>query len=228
MPLFLLGVYGAHGLTLTMIIDHTSETYQRAWRKAGAGRFNGAYYYSKEIVENIIPHIKTDRNWVTINTGEGCSHAIVFIHNNDHPEYYDWLTQYRDLVLVCGVPTTCEKVAHLGTPIYLPLSIDLEEVKAYKRRKTKEVAFAGRASKKTFSLPKGVDVLEDMPRSMLLSKMAEYRYIYAVGRTAIEAKALGCKILPYDSRYPDVRLWTGLDNSDAVKILQAKLDEIDG
>ena len=88
-----------------MIIDHTHPNYLRKWRNAGLNQFNGAYYYSKEIVENIIPNVETDRNWITVNVkGVGLNHAIVFIHNNLHPENYEWLKfyGYKDLVLVCG------------------------------------------------------------------------------------------------------------------------------
>lgn len=211
-----------------MIIDHTHLFYRRKWCLAGAARFNGAYYYSKEIVENIIPKIKTDRNWVTINIpGAGLDHSIVFIHNNIRPDYYDWLSKYEDLILVCGVPETCDKVAHLGTPIYIPLSIDVEFVESFKTEKTKYTAYAGRANKKKGNIPEGVDLLEDLERSQLLAKMAEYEKIYAVGRTAIEAKALGCEVLPYDPRYPDPELWEVVDNKDVVELLQEKIDEID-
>ena len=47
-----------------------------------SNKFNGAYYYSKEIVENIIPHVRTNYNWVTININKSLPHSIVFIHNN--------------------------------------------------------------------------------------------------------------------------------------------------
>ena len=73
-----------------------------------------------------------------------------------------------------------------------------------------------------------VDHLEDMNRSKLLEAMAEYKRVYAVGRCAIEAKCLGCEILPFDPRYPDPDLWQVLDNRDAAKLLQKELDKIDG
>lgn len=67
-----------------MIIDHTHIEYIQKWQGMNqASKYNGAYYYSCEIVENIIPAVKTDRNWITVNVkGVGCDHAIVFIHNN--------------------------------------------------------------------------------------------------------------------------------------------------
>mgnify|MGYP003308040885 CR=1 FL=1 len=36
-----------------MIIDHNHLFYRRRWALAGDARYNGAYYYSQEIVNNI-------------------------------------------------------------------------------------------------------------------------------------------------------------------------------
>ena len=100
---------------MTVIIDHNNAVYQAKRDSIGDGRYNGAYYYSEEIVSKIIPNVDTDRNWVTVNVpGVGADHAIVFIHNNKKPQNYEWLSQYKDLILVCGVPQTVPKVEHLG------------------------------------------------------------------------------------------------------------------
>ena len=213
----------------TIIIDHTHPQYIAKWRSMTGGRYNGAYYYSLEIVNNIIPNVRTSRNWVTLNIpGRAVNHAIVFIHNNMHPQNYGWLGNYKDLVLVCGVPETCDKVKHLGKAIYLPLSIDVAEVQKYKRAKDKEVCFAGRpAKRRAADLPPGIDILEGLPRDEMLAELARYNQVYAVGRTAIEARALGCEVLPYDPRYPDVSRWQVVDNLEAAALLQAQLDEID-
>jgi hypothetical protein len=221
-----------------MVIDHGHPCYRARWQNAGHNRFNGAFYYSKEIVRNIIPNVETDRNWITVNIPQnnhipqfyslGSDHSIVFIHNNLHPENYEWLSMYDDLVLVCGLHETCDKVSHLGKAIFLPLSIDVEDVQRHIRPKTKEVAFVGRKVKrKGIDFPPDVNIIEGLPREQLLETMAEYKKIYAVGRTAIEAKALGCEVLPYDERFPDASIWRVLDNKDAAKILQEKLNEID-
>ena len=212
-----------------MIIDHNDPAYlEKFFGASKANRFNGAYYYSVELVENIIPLIKTDRHWVTINAKKAFDHSIVFIHNNLHPQNYNYLTAYKDLVLVCGVPETCNNVAHLGKTIYLPLSVDVEYVKQFKREKTKDCAFAGRPKKYEWGqLPPHCDILTGLPREILLPKMAEYEKICAVGRTAIEARILGCEIIPYDPRFPNPSIWKILDNKEAAKMLQEMLDEID-
>lgn len=212
-----------------MIFDHDHYKYREKWNMSGYNKYNGAFYYSKEIVKNIIPRVKTDRNWITINIqGIGCDHSIVFIHNNLHPEHYDWLQRYNDLILVCGIPETCAKVAHLGNAIYLPLSIDVENVQSYIRPKTKGAAFVGRpAKRKGLILPDDIDYIEGLPRTRLLKAMAEYKDVYAVGRTAIEALALGCNVKAYDPRFPDPQRWKVLDNKDAAKILQEQIDAID-
>lgn len=213
---------------IAMIISHEHKAYLSKWNKLGAGRWNGAYYYSKEIVENIIPNIKTDRNWITVNlNGIGVEHSIVFIHNNKNPQNYEWLKQYKDLVLVCGVPDTVEKVKHLGKAIYLPLSIDTEYVKQFKKdKKKKGTAYFGRRSKAT-NLPEGTQIISGLPREELLKRMNDFENIYAVGRCALEGSCLGANILPYSEEYPNPKLWKVLDNSDAVKILQKELDKID-
>jgi hypothetical protein len=213
------------------IISHEHPAYIRKWQAAGKNKYTGAYYYSKEIVENIIPRLRTDRNFITVNIeGVGCDHAVVFIHNNKHPEKYEWLRKYDDLILVCGIPETVEKVAHLGRAIYLPLSVDVEHVKQFAvKEKTKEAAFVGRPAKRRgITLPEGVDIIENLPRDEMLAEMAKYKEIYAVGRCAIEAKILKCRLKAYDPRFPKVSRWKPLDNAKAAEMLQEELDRIDG
>lgn len=218
-----------------MIIDHDHPLYRSKWKhQAQANMYNGAFYYSKEIVQNIIPNVQTDRNWVTVRVDDLCAdHSIVFIHNNLHPERYEFLKNYNDLLLVCGVPSTCDKVKHLGTPIYLPLSIDMEYVQQFKVPYDMKhgTCYVGRPVKRRYTnvvLPSSVDILEGIKRQNLLPLMASYEYVYAVGRTAIEAKALGCKLKVYDPRFPDTELWQPLDNRDAAVLLQKELNKIDG
>ena len=211
-----------------MILDHTDPWYQRRLKKLGFEKYNGAYFYSKEIVEKMIPLVDTDRDWVTVDLQRSVpDHSIVFIHNNKQPYRYRYLSASSDLVLVCGIPQTAERMQRYGTAIYLPLSVDVEYVEKFSTGKTKDTAFAGRLSK-VENLPKGTDILGGLPRESLLKEMAKYRNIYAVGRTAIEARVLGCNILPYDRRFPNPSIWKVLDTKDAAKILQEKLRDIDG
>ena len=190
---------------------------------------NGALLYSKEIVKYFIPNIKTTRNWVTIRVVPyAYDHSIVFIHNNLNPSYYDYLKNYKDLVLVCGIPETCEKVKHLGKTIYLPLSVPVKEIEKYKTKKTKHTCYAGRKGKyASCNVDLSTPHLQDMEHEELLKEMAKYKNVYAVGRTAIEAKILGCKILPYDPRFKDPSIWKVVDTMEAVALLQKELDEID-
>lgn len=218
-----------------MIIDHTHPLYATKYKTLGENKYNGAYYYSKEIVKNIIPNVKTDRNWITIRLPEmqdHPDHSIIFIHNNRNPNYYEYLKEYKDCILVCGLPSTAENLRFFGKTIYLPLSVDVESVKKYRvKKKTKEIAYAGRAIKLNYMnnrVPKDTPVLSNLPQSQLLREMAKYKKIYASGRTAIQAKILECEVLPHETNFPNTRFWKVIDNRDAAKMLQEMLDEIDG
>lgn len=213
-----------------MIIDHTHPLYvKKRNSQSGGNKYNGAYYYSKEIVKNIIPNVKTDRNWVTVRLPEVTvpSHSIVFIHNNRNPNYYSYLKQYDDLVLVCSTVHTYENMKFFGNSVYLPLSVDVNSVLKYKKNtKHSTVCYAGRETKINNHVPKGIPILSNMPQSKLLRELSDYMYVYAVGRTAIQGKILGCKILPYDNMYPDVNVWDVVDNREAAQMLQNILNEI--
>ena len=219
-----------------MILDHTEPNYVKKRNSLVEGnKFNGAYYYSREIVKNIIPHVKTDRNWVTVRLDDIPipEHSIVFIHNNRNPNYYEFLREYKDLILVCGLERTVENMQYFGKAIYLPLSIDVSYVKRFRvEEKTKEMAFAGRLIKisKMYHapVPKECDILTNMSQHRLLQAMANYKKVYCTGRTALQAKVLGCKIGVHDPNFPDPRIWKVIDNRDAAKMLQNMLNEIDG
>lgn len=220
-------------MSAMQLITHSHPGYL-AMLESGASRHNGAYYYSREIAGIMMHMVETDRPWVTIHVPGRCfDRAIFFVHNNAHPEIYGWLDRYEDLVLVCGVEETCEKVSNLGTAIYLPLSVDTGYVSSFARPKCRDACYVGRRGKRVgevgkVSLPEGVDLLEDMPRTQLLERLATYRRAYAVGRCAIEARVLGCEVLPYDPRYPDPSVWEVHDTRWAAGELQRKLDEIGG
>lgn len=215
-----------------MIVGIHHPAYREKRAKMGFCRFNGAYYYAKEIEENIIPHVETDRNWVLLNLKGHCyDHSIVFAHQNILTNVYEWLKDYKDLVIVVGVKSSINKLKKYGKVIYLPLSINVKELDIYKKliKKDRDVAYAGRKAKLGYegvNIPK-CDHITDVNRDQMLTQMARYHNIYAVGRTAIEAKALGCNVLPYDPRYPDPSIWQVVDNSEAADILNKKLKEID-
>lgn len=217
-----------------MIISHNSPEYIAMWNNTSReGRHNGAYYYSREIVNNIIPFVDTDYNWVTINCAKCTNHSIVFIHNNIDLSVYNFLGRYKDLILVVGIESTAEKAKRLSNKvIYLPLSVDVDEVKSYDMgEKLYDLAYVGRPDKRTYKTVKfneNCDFLMGIERKDLLRRMSKYKRVYAVGRCAIEAKILGCEVLPYDSRYPDPSVWKVLDNKEAAKILQKELDKIGG
>lgn len=214
-----------------MIIDHNHPGYRKRREKQGFGKYNGAYYYSKDIVKYIIPNVKTDRNWVTVRMEDvGVPpHSIVFIHNNRNPNLYEYLKGYHDVVLVCSMQHTYDNMKFFSDKvILLPLSVDIKSVEKYKvKNKTKEMAFAGRRLKVNNRIPDNCDILTDMPQTQLIKEMAKYKTIYAVGRTAIQAKILGAKIGVYDEMYPDPRIWKPLDCLDAVKILQREINKLD-
>lgn len=211
-----------------MILSHESPIYQAQRNKLEASFHNGAYYYSCDIVKNIIPNVKTDRNWITIMVDQqAADHSIYFLHNNLYTYKYNFLKNYEDVIVVAGTPETAKRCRNVGVCcIYLPLSIDVEHVEKFKvKRKTRDTCYAGRAFKiYSENVPSNVDKLCNLEHDELLKQMAKYKRVYAVGRTAIEAKVLGCEVLPYDPRFPDPSVWEILDNKDAAKLLQEGLD----
>lgn len=214
-----------------MIISHESPIYQAQRAKLSSSFHTGAYYYSLDIVKNIIPNVKTDRNWITIMIEKQClDHSIYFLHNNLYTYKYNFIKNYKDVIVVAGTPETARRCRNIARGcIYLPLSIDVHYVKQFKaKRKTKDVCYAGREHKIYSNLvPEGTDMLCGLEHDELLKQMGKYRKVYAVGRTAIEAKVLGCEVLPYDPRFPNPEVWQILDNKDAAKILQKELDKYD-
>lgn len=223
---------------MSIIIDTSNRKYidyKKIFFANGRGAHNGAYYYSKEIVKNIIPNVHTDRPWDTLGMKAIGSkdHAIVFIHSNIEPaKNYAWLKKYDDLVLVVSSEHAYNWAKDTGyKTIFLPLSVDVEYVKQFKSKKVKDACYAGNKwkFKKTDLekyIPDGVDFPpDDIEREDLLKFIAPYKKVYAVGRCAIEAKILGAKVLKCDHRY-DPADFEVLDNKEAAKILQKELNNI--
>lgn len=211
-----------------MIFSHESPIYRDSIRTRNKN--HGAYFYSEEIVKYFIPTIKTTRNWVTIGYNGQCfDHSIVFAHSNLYPHVYDYLKPFNDLLLVCSWLQQLEAVSKYGDTVFLPMSVDVEYVKQFRRKKDRDICFAGRMEKCTTALKHtpGLDFISEIDRVPFLTELARYRRVYAIDRVAIEAKVLGCEVLPYDKRFPDPDFWEVIDSREAAKMLQEILDEVD-
>lgn len=215
---------------MNKIISHLSPEYI----KLNIPHNNGAYYYSLELYDNVVPKIKTNRNWVLINAEKQCyNHSIVIIHNNANPERYTWLSPFKDLILVCSQPKTIRKLIEMFPRthiVYIPLSIDTKYVKQFKvKRKSRNYAYYGRKEK----CPQ--DILEDdnidkifgNDRDECLKLVAKYKNVFAIGRCALEAKCLGCNVLSHAGEYENVDFKL-LDNKEIIPELQRLINEIDG
>ena len=222
-----------------MIIDHTHPEYVKLRKEIGKGKFNGCYYYSKEIIKNIIPNINTTRDWNTVGRDFKGMHdgMIVFLHDNSTPWNYKWLRKYNDLVLICSSQYTADSVKFSGKTILLPMSVDTEYVKKFRvKHKTKDTCFVGnrwvkdniRALPTALKVPGKVDFFSGLSRTKLLREMAKYKRAYAIDRCAIEARVLGCELLELDTRYSVDNIGVVLDNREAAEILQRELNKIDG
>ena len=215
---------------MTKIYSHLSPE----WINLNIPHTNGAYWYSKELLERVVPNIKTDRDWVLINAEHNCTdRAIVFIHNNAHPERYEWLAPFKDLILVCSTVKTLNTMIEMYPKyhsIFIPLSIDVDYVKQFKaKRKTKKVCYYGRLEKcpEKIMEDETIDKYGDGDRDELLKQVAKYKTVYAIGRCALEAKALGCNVITHEGEYEDVE-FVLLDNTEIIPELQRLLNEIDG
>lgn len=211
---------------MNILFSHLSPEYQ----ELKLPLTNGAYWYSKELIESILPKIKTERPFVTINMNGHCAdNAIVFIHNNDHPERYEWLRRYKNLILICSKIETLNTIIELlpeAHTIYVPMSIDTTYVKKFKaKRKTKNKCYFGRTATVPKDLPEDVTILGSMDREKALTEVGKYKTVYACGRCLLEAKCLGCKTVNV-SRYRGSEEL--IDNKKIIPILQKFINEIDG
>ena len=208
------------------------QAYRKAYMKGG---HNGAYYYAKEIEENIIPIVNTDYNWdlLGMRLTWHMEHSLIFIHHCINMDtVYSWLKKYHDVILIVSQQHVFDWAVDQGyMAVLLPLSIDVNYVERFKRKKKFGACYAGNRwpfkRKDEEKIPNGVDFPpNNIAREDLLRFIAPYKQCYAIGRCAIEAKTLGCEILPFYWRYPDPSHWKVLDNEDAAKMLQKALDMI--
>lgn len=222
-----------------MIIDHNHPEYIELRKKTGQGKYNGCYYYSKEIVENIIPRVKTNRDWNVVGRDLEGMHdgMIVFLHDNSTPWHYEWLHKYNDLILICSSKYTRNSVIYSGKTIILPMSIDTEYVKQFRlddSERTKETCFVGnkwvKANMTNPSVLKAagkVDFFSSMPREKLLKEVAKYKRGFAIDRCAQEILCLGLELLPIETRYHCDDVGKVVDNRQAAEMLQNELNKID-
>lgn len=220
-----------------MIISHEHPEYQKIRNKA-QHKNHGCWFYSNEIVDNIIPRVKTWRNWNTVGRdlpGMG-DHFIVFLHDNSTPWNYAWLKKYKDLVLVCSSKYTMDSVKFSGRTVFLPMNIDTEYVKQFiVPEKTKDTCFYGNPwvleNSEGGELLKdedlGIEFITNVPREEALKEVAKFKRCYAIDRCAQECQVLGCELLPLYTRYSCDNFSRVLDNRDAAKILQEELDKLE-
>lgn len=215
-----------------MIISHEHPEYQKIRNKA-QHKNHGCWFYSNEIVDNIIPRVKTWRNWNTVGRdlpGMG-DHFIVFLHDNSTPWNYAWLKKYKDLVLVCSSKYTMDSVKFSGRTVFLPMNIDTEYVKQFiVPEKTKDTCFYGNPwvlENSNTTLVDGTEMISNMPREDALKEVAKYEWCYAIDRCAQEAITLGCRLAHIETRYGCDNYKKVLDNREAAKILQEELDKLE-
>lgn len=216
-----------------IIQDHTTKEYLRARRRLSRGKFNGALFYSKEIVESFIPNIETDYHWQTINHQKAPDHCIVFVHSNNALGRYDYLLKYKDIILVCSTNHSVSQLQKRGHKqvIYVPLSIDTDYLDKFKcEQKNGTVAcgnvWAFTQSMKDFFRLNKIKHYHDIPRVSLLEIIGKSEKVFAIGRTAMEAIYLGAEVIQPEKEYPVEKYDTYFSQSDAIKIMQKELDKL--
>lgn len=185
------------------IVGTKSDRYQ-AWRaKQGMGRNNGAYWYAKEIEEIILPELSHLNLWInTVGAlfflpREIPKGAVIVCHDNINTVRTYMKLFKLGILWICSKQSVADTlIKHGEKAVYIPLSVDTEYVKQFKRqRRTKDTAYVGNAwsFKKKFlqSLPDNIDQLNGMEREDLLRDMAKYKNVIAEGRCLIEAMVLG-------------------------------------
>lgn len=135
------------------------------------------------------------------------------------------------MIWVCSKHSTVKTLEGYGErAVYVPLSIDTEYIKQFKRKKTKDTAYVGnaRAFKREYlnSLPVDVEQLSGMARVKLLKEMAKYKRVIAEGRCLMEAQVLGAKTeVPKYDGHESVYV-EALDNREAIKYWREALKPI--
>lgn len=209
-----------------IVLGVNTEKFINWYSKQGVTRNNGAYWYSKEIEDIILPHI--DRKIFIVTAGaklynafEIIDNAVVVCHDNRSPKNSYGSLFNKNILWICSKHSTVKLMESYGErAAYVPLSINAEYVKTFKTKKTKDTAFVGNSwgFKRSYlnSLPKDITQLSNLERDDMLREMAKYKKVIAEGRCLMEAQVLGCdceapKYKDLESVYVDV-----LDSNDAV------------
>lgn len=93
-----------------MVIDHNNKAYRRKW---GLAKEEPERKYS-ELISKAAAKIKTDRDFFTVNVKQATDRAIVVIHSNND---YDWLKEYKGLILICKDDDTAERYRGFGETV---------------------------------------------------------------------------------------------------------------
>lgn len=216
-----------------IVLGINTQRFIKWHSKQGITRNNGSYWYAREIEEIILP--KIDKKLLIVTAAATIYHrheipdnAIVVCHDNRTTvKSYGFLFK-KNILWICSKQSTVNTIIKEGDrAVYVPLSIDTEYVKKFKRKKTKDIAFVGNAwgFKKNYlsSLPKNIAQISNLERDDLLREIAQYKKVIAEGRCLMEAQALGCKceVPKYEnleSVYVDL-----LDSRDAIPLWQEAL-----
>lgn len=222
-----------------IIVRADNPNYLAKWNGLDkASKYNGAYYYSHDIEKYIVPLIKTKRpiNVIGIRECGGEDNMLVFVHHYlNVREKYQWLSKYRNVVIVSSDYEADKELARYGTVIHLPLSINVDEVAKHRvKKKTQKACYYGNPwgfKRKEIAelVPPEVHRFGTMPREKAWDIVAQYRECYAIGLCALEAQVLGCRLKMSRYRYPDPEeSFPVLDCKEAARRLQVALDSIDG
>lgn len=218
----------------TIFADTNDKNYVAARNRLPENaRYNGLYYYAKTIEKNIVPNVETDRPWNIIGLPccGGTDNMLHFVHDNiDARKSYRWLRKFKNVVCVSNTKRSAELVADFAYSIYLPPSVDIEEVRKFGKgvKKDQDTCFAGNPWPKYRAeidkyVPAWVHRFGAMPREEFLPIVAHYRNAYAIGVTAVECRALGCNILKRSDEF-DPEDFPLFDCKDAAKCLQHALE----
>lgn len=220
---------------MRIIVNYQHPNYLAKWNALPSGKFNGAYYYSQDIENYILPHIQTERpvNTIGIHDCGGENDMIVFVHHYLHPENYKWLKRFKNIIIVSSDYEADKVLKGFGNVIHLPLSVPVAEVAKHKKKKTQNACYIGnpwsfKQQELRELVPPEVHRFGEMPREQLWDVMAEYKIVYAIGLCAIEAQVLGAKLEMSRYRYPDpAKSFPVLDCGDAGKALNIAIKRIE-